>query len=151
MSAAEKLVEALRSDSRTSKKVNSTYLQLVEIFPLQSISSKKIHEHALSIIEKLVIYSNAQSSKDKGVGLYLETLSKLVEDYESSQYVKAKVTGAEMLSYLMELKNLKQADLSNELGGQSIVSKVLSGERKLNVRQIKSLANRFKVSPSVFL
>jgi HTH-type transcriptional regulator/antitoxin HigA len=51
----------------------------------------------------------------------------------------------------MEEHNLKQTDLAEELGGQSIVSAILSGKRELNTRQVKALAERFKVSPAVFL
>jgi HTH-type transcriptional regulator/antitoxin HigA len=32
-----------------------------------------------------------------------------------------------------------------------VVSEILSGKRQLNVRQIKLLGERFKVSPSVFI
>jgi HTH-type transcriptional regulator/antitoxin HigA len=44
---------------------------------------------------------------------------------------------------------LKQSDLP-EVGNQSVVSQILSGARELNVRQINSLAKRFKVPAGVF-
>jgi len=151
MSTAKKLIETLKTDIKSSQKVSPTYMELVEIFPLQSISSKKQHEMALRVIEKLISHTNIEKPKDKGIELYLKTLSELVNDYESSQYERAEVKGSEMLAYLMELKGLKQTDLSEDLGGQSVVSKILKGERDLNIRQIKSLALRFKVSPEVFI
>ncbi|MEO1801157.1 MAG: transcriptional regulator, partial [Cyanobacteria bacterium J06629_2] len=40
-------------------------------------------------------------------------------------------------------------DLS-EIGSQGVVSEILSGKRKLNVRQIQLLAERFHVSPATF-
>lgn len=49
----------------------------------------------------------------------------------------------------MEQHQLKQADLP-EVGNQSVVSQILSGTRQLNVRQIHSLAKRFKVPAGVF-
>ncbi len=61
------------------------------------------------------------------------------------------VSGAEMLAYLMDLQGLIQSDLAKELGGQPIVSKILKGERELNLRQVKALAKRFNVSPQVFI
>lgn len=151
MSAVKKLIETLKSDIKPLKKVNSTYLELVEIFPLQSISTKKQHGVALQVIEKLITYVNLESPKDKGVVLYLKTLTELVNDYESEHFEQSEIKGVEMLAYLIELKGLKQTDLSEELGGQSVVSKILKGERELNLRQIKSLASRFKVSPEVFI
>jgi HTH-type transcriptional regulator / antitoxin HigA len=46
--------------------------------------------------------------------------------------------------------NLKQSDLS-EVGSQGVISEILSGKRKLNLRQIKLLSKHFNVSPAVFL
>lgn len=51
----------------------------------------------------------------------------------------------------MEEHNLKQTELAEELGGQSIVSAILNGKSELNMRQVKALAARFSVSPAVFL
>jgi HTH-type transcriptional regulator/antitoxin HigA len=45
---------------------------------------------------------------------------------------------------------LTQAELP-EVGSQGVVSEVLSGKRELNVRQIRALAQRFRVSPAVFI
>ena len=56
-----------------------------------------------------------------------------------------------MLEYLMELKGFKQTDLAKELGGQSVVSDVLSGKRELNLKQIRALAKKFGVPPEVFI
>ena len=50
----------------------------------------------------------------------------------------------------MEEHGLKQSDLL-ELGSQGVVSEILSGKRQLNIRQVKLLAKRFKVSPAVFV
>ena len=55
----------------------------------------------------------------------------------------------ELLSFLMMEHGLKQSDLP-EVGNQSVVSQILSGARELNVRQINSLAKRFKVPAGVF-
>jgi HTH-type transcriptional regulator/antitoxin HigA len=45
---------------------------------------------------------------------------------------------------------LKQRDLAAELGGESVVSEVLSGKRKLNAAHIEQLSQRFHISPAVF-
>jgi HTH-type transcriptional regulator/antitoxin HigA len=37
-----------------------------------------------------------------------------------------------------------------ELGGESVVSEVLSGKRRLNATHIEELSKRFHVSPAVF-
>jgi|694.fasta_scaffold120792_3 HTH-type transcriptional regulator/antitoxin HigA len=53
-------------------------------------------------------------------------------------------TPASRLAFLMEQHGLRQADLP-EIGQQSVVSAVLAGKRKLNLRQVKLLAARFHV------
>ena len=106
---------------------------------------------ALRIIEKLITHTNNEKHPDDGVDLYLKTLVELVGDYEKAHFEAPKTSGAEMLAYLMELQDLNQSDLSSYLGGQSIVSQILNGKRELNLRQIKALAKRFKVSPEVFI
>ncbi|MBI4404130.1 MAG: helix-turn-helix domain-containing protein, partial [Deltaproteobacteria bacterium] len=87
-----------------------------------------------------------------GVRTYLEGLSLMVANYEREAFpnVGKKVSGREMLKYLMELQGLTQTNLQKELGGQPNVSAILKGKRKLNARQIQALAKRFNVSPSVF-
>jgi antitoxin component HigA of HigAB toxin-antitoxin module len=53
------------------------------------------------------------------------------------------------LIYLMEEHSLSQSDLP-EIGSQGVVSEILNGKRKLNVRQIQLLAERFQVSTATF-
>ncbi|MCL2656130.1 MAG: transcriptional regulator [Betaproteobacteria bacterium] len=57
-------------------------------------------------------------------------------------------TAADVIALLMEEHGLRQSDLS-EIGPQSVVSEVLSGRRKLNLRQVKALAARFHVPMEV--
>ena len=152
MSTAKKLIDTLKADVKGShQKVNPTYMKLVEVFPLQPIDTKSQHEVALRVLEKLITYINEEKPDDEGVEVYLKTLTELVGDYERGQFKTGAISGAEMLAYLMELQGLNQTDLSNELGGQPVVSKILKGERELNLRQVKALAKRFKVSPEVFI
>ncbi len=58
-------------------------------------------------------------------------------------------TAATVLASLMEEHSLAQSHLP-EVGAQSVVSAVLAGKRKLNLRQVKALAQRFSVSMEVF-
>jgi HTH-type transcriptional regulator / antitoxin HigA len=151
MSTAKKLIDILKEDVKGyQQKTDPTYLKLIEVFPLQVITSKNQHELALKVLEKLITYMNEEQADDKGIEVYLKTLTELVGDYET-QFKTGTVNGAEMLVYLMDLQGLNQNDLSKELGGQPVVSKILRGERELNLRQIKALAKRFKVSPEVFI
>ena len=80
----------------------------------------------------------------------VETIGSLVETYESRHVSEMEGSPIDALKYLMEDHDLKQSDLS-EIGSQGVVSEILSGRRQLNVRQIKVLSQRFKVSPAVFV
>lgn len=152
MGTAKKLIDLLKEDVKgTRRKASPAYLKLVEVFPLQPINSKRQHELALKVVERLIDYSNREKHPDDGVELYLKTLMELIGDYENTRYESVKVSGPEMLAYLMELQGLNQSDLSDELGGQPVVSQILKGKRELNLRQVKALAKRFKVSPEIFI
>lgn len=152
MGVAKNLIQSLKEETKASRnKVSSTYLELVELFPLQSITSEKEHKIALSVVEKIISFIATDKKPDEGINIYLKILSDLIGDYESEKFKSGAITGREMLSYLMERQGLTQSDLAKELGGQPIVSKILRGERELNLRQIKALSRRFKVSPEVFI
>lgn len=81
---------------------------------------------------------------------FLDTLGAVIQLYEEKHYPMPDVSGAEVLQYLMEEHNLRQSDL-HEVGSQGVVSEILNGKRELNVRQIRELAQRFHVSPAVFI
>ena len=150
MTAVKKIIDSLILDLKAyTHKVDPTYLKLVEIFPLQAITSKAQHAAALKVVERLITLLNKEANS--GAEVYLHTLSELVSDYEQNAYKFLKISGPDMLAYLMELQGLTQMDLAKELGGQPIVSKILKGERELNLRQIKALSKRFKVAPEVFI
>ena len=81
---------------------------------------------------------------------FLDTLGTLIERYEDEHHPMPPVSGVDALRYLMDEHDLRQSDLP-EVGSQGIVSEILSGKRDLNVRQIRELAQRFRVDPAVFL
>ncbi len=80
----------------------------------------------------------------------LDTLGTIVRAYEEEHVVMPAVSGVDALRYLMEEHELTQADLP-EVGSQGVVSEILRGKRKLNMRQVQALAARFNVSPAVFI
>ena len=80
----------------------------------------------------------------------LDTLGTLLHAYEEKHDTLPESSGVDMLRYFMEEHGLAQADLP-EIGSRGVVSEVLNGRRDLNVRQIRALAKRFRVSPAVFV
>jgi HTH-type transcriptional regulator/antitoxin HigA len=80
----------------------------------------------------------------------IETLGVLIEAYDDRHYPMPNVPGVGVLRFLMQQHGLTQNQLP-EVGSQGMVSEILSGRRKLNVRQIRALAERFGVAPGTFM
>lgn len=145
--------EALQGN--TVGKPGDFYQELYRTFPLQRIKKREAHARALKILTKLsglVRGKEIDMHGKKQVLAYMDALGLLVADYEKKTFVSNldDISGSEILEFLMEEHSLKQGDLSNELGSQSVVSEILSGKRRLNSHQILALSKRFGVSPSAF-
>ena len=80
----------------------------------------------------------------------IELLTLLIERYEEEHYALPAASPADVLRFLLSQHGLKQRDIAAELGGESVVSEVLRGKRKLNAAHIEQLSRRFNVSPAVF-
>lgn len=78
-----------------------------------------------------------------------DVVGDFIADYEAEHHALPATRGIDALQYLMQQHGLRQCDLP-EVGSQGVVSEVLSGRRELNVRQIRALAKRFRVSPATF-
>jgi HTH-type transcriptional regulator / antitoxin HigA len=74
----------------------------------------------------------------------------LIADYEAKHFVIERASGVEVLRQLMAAHGLKQKDLADDLGGESIVSLILQEKRQLNRQQMEKLSHRFHVSPAIF-
>jgi HTH-type transcriptional regulator/antitoxin HigA len=80
----------------------------------------------------------------------IELLTLLIERYEEQHCAIHQASPAEVLRFLLDRHGLKQREIAADLGGESVVSEVLSGKRKLNAAHIEQLSRRFNVSPAVF-
>ncbi len=118
------------------------------ISPLLSIRNEEEYEQAVERLNGLL----DEVGTDEQHPLYtlLDTLGTLVYDYEEQHHPMPDASGSDILRYLMEEHGLTQADLP-EIGSQGVISDILRGKRELNVRQIRALAERFHVSPAVFI
>jgi HTH-type transcriptional regulator/antitoxin HigA len=131
-----------------------------------SVSTKDIQSHWASIRPLLTIRNERQydsavkrlNSLLDEIGtnerhpLYglLDTLGTLLHAYEEKHQPMPESSGVDMLRFFIEEHGLAQSDLP-ELGSQDVVSEILSGKRELNIRQVRALAKRFRVSPAVFI
>ena len=110
------------------------------------ISSAQQHE---TYVERLLeLQRKAQRTAEETETAKL--LIVLIADYEAKHFKIERVSGVEVLKELMAANGLRQKDLADDLGGESIVSLVLKEKRQLNRQQIEKLSHRFHVSPAVF-
>lgn len=92
----------------------------------------------------------SRHKKDERVTSLLKLIAENIDAYETRYYPTKSPSPVEMLEFFMEEHGLGQGDLP-EIGSQSLVSKILNGERQLTVEHIKQLSKRFHVSPAVFV
>ncbi len=81
---------------------------------------------------------------------YLNVLGILVYEYEEKHNTIPDIYGVELLQALIAEFGLRQKDLIPIFKTESIVSEVLSGQRKLTVNHIRKLAEFFHISPAGF-
>lgn len=118
------------------------------ISPLLTIRNEREYDLAVKRLNGLL----DEIGNDERHPLYglLDTLGTLVHAYEEKYYPIPARSGSDMLRFFMDEHGLTQTDLA-EIGTQGVVSELLNGKRELNLRQVRSLAKRFHVSPAVFV
>ncbi|EAW1758715.1 helix-turn-helix domain-containing protein [Salmonella enterica subsp. enterica] len=125
---------------------------LIAAVPLLGHSpSEKDYNNALELVEELLI-ENPSSP-------LLDIVCARITEYERQQpdiqalrdEMAAIPAGLAVLRTLMDQYNLTISDFADEIGSKSMVSRVLKGERQLNVNHIKKLSDRFNISPAAFI
>ncbi len=85
---------------------------------------------------------------------YLDAVTTFVEVYEdrTEPAPKQKISGLEMLRYLLEENGLAVKDLARLLKvDPSVASRILSGQRKLTPEDFRRLSDRFCVPADLFI
>ncbi|HIJ55881.1 MAG TPA: helix-turn-helix domain-containing protein [Deltaproteobacteria bacterium] len=120
-----------------------------DIQPIFSVPhNEKDYNKLVNLLDNLI--DEVGNNENHPLTSLMETIGSLIETYESQYINEIDGDPKDALNALMEEHGLKQLDLS-EIGSQGVVSEILSGKRQLNIRQIKILSKRFKVSPAVFI
>lgn len=118
------------------------------ISPLLTIRNEKEYNAAVNRLNELL--DEIGTNEKHPLYTLLDTLGTLVHAYEEEHYPMPEATGPDVLRFLMEEHGLTQSNLP-EVGSQGVVSEILNNKRELNVRQIRALAERFKISAAVFV
>ena len=104
------------------------------------------NEKYIKILEEM----ERRGNLDEGEKEFAELLTVLIEKFEDAHYQLRPSTPLEVIEELMDANDLRQKDLIDVFGTESIVSEVLNGKRKLNKGHIGRLSVRFNVSPELF-
>jgi HTH-type transcriptional regulator/antitoxin HigA len=132
---------ALAIDNRKYARV------LAKVLP-RVIATGKEHERILAEVEKLMDKGEHRTAEEDAA---LELMVRLIKDYEEEHHPLADPSPREMLVYLMEQRNLKQADLLPIFKSRGYVSDVINAKRTISKAHAKQLAAFFKVSASLFI
>ncbi|MBI3373535.1 MAG: transcriptional regulator [Betaproteobacteria bacterium] len=105
------------------------------------------YEALLSFVEEC--FDRFGSDEHHPVFSLVDMLAERIEEYERKAHPWPQIAPRELLAQLMIEHHISQKDLP-EIGPQSLVSAVLAGKRKLNLRQVKALAKRFSLPMETF-
>ncbi len=122
------------------------YGALLSEFKPEVIRDAQQNESYLRLLEKLTSRRSVTQAQRK----LIELLTVLIEDYESREHPVPEAAPRDVLRHLMEAHRLRQKDLVDVFGTESIVSEVLRGKRELTKEHIRRLSRRFGVSPAAF-
>jgi len=117
------------------------------------IHSEAEYERATALAEAILDTTRETAEREAPnapLSILLDWVTTAIQDYETTHIHLPAATPKEVLRFLMEQHGLSQSDLP-EIGNQSVVSQILSGQRSLNTRQIAALSARFKVSADAFI
>ena len=133
--------------------MNTQLKEIAKVWPdIQDILSvphnEKEYKRLVSLLDNVI--DEVGNDESHPLASLMETLGSLVEMYEGHHIPEVEGDPIGALKTLIEAHGVKQSELS-EIGSQGVVSEVLSGKRRLNIRQIKALSERFNVSPAVFI
>ena len=118
---------------------------------LSEVKPEVIHEEGqngtfVARLEELTSKQVVSPAEEK----LIELLTVLIENFEAQHYPVQDSGPLDVIRHLMEENHLRQKDLVDVFGTESIVSDVLNGKRDLAKDHIRKLSERFGVSPALF-
>jgi HTH-type transcriptional regulator / antitoxin HigA len=123
------------------------YSQLVAEVTPKVIETEDEYEQFLAVAERLT-FKQEQTPEESA--LY-DLVTMLVETYEAQHYAIEKSSPVEVLEHIIESSGIDVADLVDIFGSGETLNRVLAGGELINTSQAKALAERFKLSPQIFL
>jgi antitoxin component HigA of HigAB toxin-antitoxin module len=121
--------------------------------PLRPINDQIELDNAYEIVDQLAVLN--KPTKDQRD--YLDSLVILTEAFDQKENEAAlaearKVTGLELLGYLLENTQTTQTELARVLGiGVSATSMIVKGQRSITADHARALGKHFKLDPGAFI
>lgn len=126
-----------------------TYGELLREKRPRVIHDEEEHAAATAYVTELALKGSSASREELEL---MDLLATLIEDYERKRWPRKreKISGREMLQFLMEENKLKQADLA-DIASQPNLSAIMAGRRTIGPALATKLGKRFRLKPELFL
>ena len=115
---------------------------------LFSVQNENDYDRAVELLNSLI--DEIGTDEQHPLYEFLDTLGAVIHAYEDRHYLMTDSDGAEMLEFFMEEHGVTASDLP-EIGSEKDISDIISGKKELTISHIRALAERFHVSPAVFI
>lgn len=123
------------------------YVQLLAQFQPQPIETSEDYGQArLAILDLL---KQGQLSPEQKTLIKLLTL--LMREYDLHQPQPTPAKPHEILEHLIESHSISAEEIAMKLGGEAILSEIITGDRPITPQQVQIFADIFKVSPNLFI
>lgn len=123
------------------------YSQLVAEVTPKVIETESEYSQFLAVAERLTF---KQQLTPEESALY-DLVTMLVETYEEQHYAIDESSPLEVLLHIIESSGINSSDLADIFGSSETITQVLAGRKPINSQQAQALANRFQLSPQLFL
>ena len=113
------------------------------------IRNDEEHDRLAGLLMKLALAEDRTTEEER----LIELLERLLDDYDERR-MKGRLESLEplaLLGHLMEEGGLKQVDLLDCFGSQSVVSAVMAGKRQINREHARQLSRRFGLPLAMFI
>ena len=125
-----------------------SYGRLLAKTVLKVIETEEENERMLVAAERLMDRGDRRTPEEDAL---LSLLVSLIQAYEQRHYPMREASPHEVLRYLMEKRELKQADLAPIFKSSGYVSDVINGKRAISKAHARKLGAFFGVSAELFI
>ena len=115
----------------------------------QVIRGDEEHDRLAGLLMKLALAEERTAEE----GRLIELIERLVDDYDERR-MKGRLEALDplaLLEHLMEEGGLRQIDLVDCFGSQSVVSAVMAGKRRISMDHARRLSQRFGLPFAMFV